>query len=149
MRANRHRDTEPELAVRRLVHKSGLRYRVATKPLREVRRTADLVFRPAKVAVFIDGCFWHGCRDHYVEPKANSDYWAPKISRNRERDAETDSMLEQAGWLVIRRWEHDNPELVADEIEKAVRSRRSKATESRPTGLVARPMWDPLDTVHP
>ncbi|MDN5692337.1 MAG: very short patch repair endonuclease, partial [Micrococcaceae bacterium] len=89
MRANRSRDTKPELLVRRLVHAAGLRYRVSAKPEKDLRRTAELLFRPARVAVFIGGCFWRGCPEHYIRPRANDGYWSDKVARNRERDAET------------------------------------------------------------
>ncbi|MGA4539043.1 very short patch repair endonuclease [Uniformispora flossi] len=106
MRGNRSRDTSPELALRKLVHAAGLRYRVAAKPLPGMRRTADLVFRPVRVAVFIDGCYWHGCPEHYVPPKTNPDYWRNKIARNIERDHDTDAKLVENGWTVLRFWEH-------------------------------------------
>ncbi len=83
MRGNRSRDTAPELVVRRLVHAMGLRYRVHTRPLPGLRRTADLVFTRQRVAVFIDGCFWHGCPEHHRQPGANSAYWSEKVARNR------------------------------------------------------------------
>lgn len=121
MLGNRSRDTRPELAIRRLLHKSGLRYRVASRPLAALRRTADVVFTRAKVAVFIDGCFWHGCEQHSKPPGTNSDYWSPKIEGNRRRDADTDEQLRAAGWTVIRVWEHDNPVEVAARITAAVR----------------------------
>ena len=105
MLGNRSRDTLPELALRRLLHARGLRYRVHARPLPEFRRTADLVFRPARVAVFVDGCFWHRCPEHGTHPKANSDYWTPKLDRNVARDRETDERLRREGWLVIRAWE--------------------------------------------
>jgi DNA mismatch endonuclease (patch repair protein) len=125
MLSNRNRDTSPELALRSLVHASGLRYRVAAKPLPGMRRTADLVFRPVKVAVFVDGCFWHGCPDHYVLPKTNQDYWREKIGRNVQRDRDTDARLREAGWLVLRFWEHEPPEVCAETICTTVRARRS------------------------
>ena len=84
----RTRDTAPELAVRRLLHAMGLRYRVDRQPLPGLRRRADLVFGPARVAVYIDGCFWHGCPEHgNPRPRANSGYWPAKIQRNQARDA--------------------------------------------------------------
>ncbi|MFJ3280268.1 very short patch repair endonuclease [Streptomyces halstedii] len=110
MQAIRSRDTAPELSVRKLLHALGLRYRVAAKPLPELRRTADIVFRPAKLAVFIDGCYWHGCPEHYVPPKTNSGYWSDKVSRNVTRDRDTDSRLRDAGWTVLRFWEHESPD---------------------------------------
>jgi DNA mismatch endonuclease (patch repair protein) len=125
MQRNRSRDTRPEVAVRSAVHAMGLRYRVAARPLREVRRTADLVFRGARVAVFVDGCFWHGCPDHFVAPRTNAAYWATKIGRNRDRDAETDALLAEAGWSVVRVWEHDDPVAGAARVSDAVAHRRS------------------------
>lgn len=121
MRGNRSRDTTPELALRRAVHARGLRYRTNVRPLPDVRRTADLVFRAAKVAVFLDGCYWHGCPEHLRLPTANRPYWSAKISRNRERDRETDALLAEAGWKVLRVWEHEDPEAAADRIEAVVR----------------------------
>lgn len=128
MLGNRSRDTKPELAIRSLVHARGLRYRVATRPLKDLRRTADMVFRPTKVAVFIDGCFWHGCPEHGTSPKANADYWAPKLERNKARDEETTIALQEAGWLVIRIWEHEPPERAAESIVEAVLGRRMYET---------------------
>ena len=121
MRGNRSRDTSPELRVRSLVHRRGLRYRVAQRPIPTLRRTADLVFRRAKVAIFIDGCFWHGCPEHYRPPSTNPDYWRDKIEGNCRRDQETDELLAQAGWEVLRFWEHEDPAGVAETIECSVR----------------------------
>jgi len=124
MQANRSRDTEPELALRRLLHARGLRYRVAARPLKGVRRTADLVFRPSRVAVFVDGCFWHRCPDHATDPKVNSGYWEPKLARNVDRDRETDQLLERAGWLSVRVWEHEDAAVAADRVARIVEARR-------------------------
>jgi DNA mismatch endonuclease, patch repair protein len=106
MRANRGRDTGPELALRRAVHARGLRYFVNRRPLKNVRRTADMVFPTARVAVFVDGCFWHGCPAHHTVAKINAEYWAAKVEGNRRRDAETDQTLLDQGWTVVRIWEH-------------------------------------------
>jgi DNA mismatch endonuclease (patch repair protein) len=125
MQANKGRDTKPELALRRAVHARGLRYRVSIRPVPSIRRTADLVFTKVKVAVFLDGCFWHGCPQHHTKARANADYWAEKVTRNRERDAETDRLLEKAGWTVVRVWEHEEPLQAAAVIADIVRSRRS------------------------
>ena len=125
MQAIRSRDTKPEQLIRRLVHAQGLRYRVAARPLPDLRRTADMVFRTAKVAVFIDGCYWHGCQEHYVPPKTNSGYWSDKVVRNMARDRDTDQHLEAAGWLVLRFWEHEPPGECADRIAAEVRQRRA------------------------
>jgi DNA mismatch endonuclease (patch repair protein) len=122
MRGNKSRDTSPELAVRRALHAKGLRYRVAARPLPDLRRTADVVFRAARVAVFIDGCFWHGCPDHYVPAKSHAAYWADKIDGNRDRDRDTDRRLEEAGWQVLRFWEHQDPREVATSVEAALRT---------------------------
>jgi len=127
MLGNRSRDTKPELRVRSLVHKRGMRYRVNQRPLPRVRRTADIVFRRARVAVYIDGCFWHGCDQHYREPKTNTPYWRDKVDGNRRRDRETDDLLESEGWLVLRFWEHDEACNAATEIERAVRARLSES----------------------
>ena len=127
MRANRGRDTGPELAVRRELHAMGLRYRVDHPLPFDRRRRADIAFTRAKVAVFIDGCFWHGCPEHGTTPKMNSAFWAEKIARNRARDEDTTERLEAMGWTVLRFWEHENPtscvELVRQTLLRIVRPR--------------------------
>lgn len=123
MRSNRRRDTSPELALRRILHARGLRYRVDFAPLATMRqRRADIVFTKARLVVFVDGCFWHGCPDHATFPVRNADYWLPKLERNRARDLETDAALADAGWRVIRIWEHEDPTDAADRIEAAYRA---------------------------
>ncbi|WP_460960347.1 very short patch repair endonuclease [Parasphingorhabdus pacifica] len=124
MQANKGRDTKPELALRRAVHALGLRYRVSMRPLPAIRRTADMSFSRAKVAVFMDGCFWHGCPEHHTQSATNSEFWAEKVRRNRERDRETDRLLVEAGWSVIRVWEHEDPQVGAARIAREVRFRR-------------------------
>jgi len=127
MQSQKTRDTAPELAVRRILHSRGLRYRVDCRPMPEFRSRADLVFRASKVAVFIDGCFWHGCPEHgRRQTKANSTYWRQKVARNAERDRRFDDALREAGWVPIRVWEHQDPADVADEIEATVRSRHNR-----------------------
>ena len=120
MQGNRGRDTGPEMAVRRAVHAMGLRYRVGVRPVQTLRRTADLVFTRQRVAVFIDGCFWHGCPVHYTVAKTNASYWSDKVVRNRERDNETNDALLASGWTVLRFWEHDDPAAVAQAIRSGV-----------------------------
>jgi DNA mismatch endonuclease (patch repair protein) len=121
MLANRRRDTKPELAVRRLVHAAGLRYRVDFAPLNHERRLrADLVFSRAKVAVFLDGCFWHGCPEHHTVAKRNADFWAAKVTGNRARDERVTALLVAAGWTVLRFWEHEDPAGVAAQIAETV-----------------------------
>lgn len=124
MQSNKRRDTKPELALRRAVHALGLRYRVDAKPLAELRRRADMVFPGTKVAVFLDGCFWHGCPEHHTVAKANATFWADKVSGNRERDRDTDARLSAAGWAVVRVWEHENPVEAASRVADVVRARR-------------------------
>lgn len=124
MQAIRSRDTKPERLIRRLLHAQGLRYRVAAKPLPELRRTADIVFRPTKVAVFIDGCYWHGCPEHYVPPKTNEGYWSDKVAGNMARDRDTNRLLTEAGWTVLRFWEHESPDECASAVLRIVLERR-------------------------
>lgn len=130
MRSNKSRDTKPELALRRAVHGLGLRYRVGIRPLPGFRRTADLVFTRVKLAVFVDGCFWHGCPDHHTQAKANADYWSDKVRRNRERDAETTEVLGREGWTALRFWEHQDPAESAQKISLVYRELRD-STGSR------------------
>jgi DNA mismatch endonuclease, patch repair protein len=125
MQRQRTRDTGPEVALRRLLHAAGFRYRVDAAPLPGLRRRADLVFGPARVAVFVDGCFWHGCSKHGDRAtKANSDYWWAKIDGNKRRDRETDEQLASRGWLPIRVWEHEPSDEAAARVAEAVCSRR-------------------------
>lgn len=135
MRANRGRDTKPELAVRRLLHGRGLRYRVDRRPVAKLNRRADVIFRREKVAVFIDGCYWHGCPTHHTKSKANAAFWSNKVRANRERDADTNLRLKEAGWTVIRVWEHEDPLAAADLIEKIVRHRRENPDSGPHTRL--------------
>lgn len=118
------RDTGPELALRSELHRRGLRFRVDRRPVAEIRTRADLVFPRARVAVYVDGCFWHGCPDHGTTPKANSGFWGPKLARNKERDRQIDEGLAAAGWTVVRVWEHEDPLEAADRVESVVRAAR-------------------------
>jgi DNA mismatch endonuclease, patch repair protein len=126
MQANRRRDTGPELAIRRPVHARGLRYRVDARPMPSVRHTANMVFTRARVAAFIDGCWWHGCPEHYRPPASNVRYWASKVTGNRDRDQLADEVLAAVGWAVVRAWEHVAPEAVASRIAAAVRHRSAQ-----------------------
>jgi DNA mismatch endonuclease (patch repair protein) len=123
MQANRGRDTRPELAVRRLLHARGLRYRVNYRCAGLRRRTIDIAFPARRIACFIDGCFWHQCEEHFVQPKTNVGFWAQKLASNRERDRNTDAVLAADGWLVLRFWEHQSPESICDQITRAVSGR--------------------------
>ncbi|MFD4540424.1 very short patch repair endonuclease [Streptomyces bauhiniae] len=126
MTANRGKDTKPELALRAALYRRGLRYRVGIRPLPDLRRTADVVFPKAKVAVFVDGCFWHGCPDHYRPAKKSGEEWSQKIKENRDRDASTTLTLQGQGWEVLRFWEHEDLDLAAEEIRMRVEERRSE-----------------------
>ena len=111
----------------------GLRYRVDFAPLTTRRRLkADVVFTRTKVAVFIDGCYWHGCPDHYRPARANSEFWSAKIVGNRERDLRTNAALVEAGWTVLRFWEHEPATQVAEAIA-AVVGRQSTSTKHQPS----------------
>lgn len=124
MRANRGFDTGPELRLRSLVHRAGLRYGINVRPEADFNRRADLVFRSAKVAVYIHGCFWHGCPKHYAPPKSNKRYWAEKVRRNRERDEETKRLLRNRGWKILVFWEHQSPEVSGARVIQTVLNRR-------------------------
>lgn len=131
MSAVRRRDTRPELALRRALHRRGLRYFVDRAPLRELpRRRADVVFPRTRLAVFVDGCFWHGCTEHMRPPQTNARWWSAKLQGNIARDRETDERLTAAGWCVVRVWEHEPVEKAAARVEAAVRRRE----EQRRTG---------------
>src|SRR5438046_6161456 len=106
MLATRQRDTAAEMLVRRALYAAGLRYRVNRTIIEGTTRRADLVFSSERVAVFVDGCFWHGCPIHATQPKANGSWWLDKLEANRRRDRDTDQRLNDAGWRVIRVWEH-------------------------------------------
>lgn len=118
----RRRDTKPELALRRLLHAAGLRYRVDRAPLPGLRRRADVVFTRAHVAVYVDGCFWHSCPVHATHPRNNAQWWADKLAANVARDRDTDRRLEEAGWTVVRIWEHEDPAVAAEKVLSAVRA---------------------------
>lgn len=123
MRGNQRRDTVPEMAIRRAVHARGLRYRVDSRPVPDLNRRADLVFTRAKVAVFVDGCYWHGCPEHGTVARTNVDYWSSKIQRNRARDRETNTLLAERGWVSLRIWEHETVTTAVEKIVAAVRDR--------------------------
>ncbi len=124
----RSRDTRPELAIRSELHRRGFRFRVDRAPLTGLRSRADVVFGPARVAVYVDGCFWHSCPEHGTRPKANAEWWEQKLKRNQERDAETNRVLREHGWEVVRIWEHEDPVAAADRVEGAVRRRLRPGT---------------------
>jgi DNA mismatch endonuclease, patch repair protein len=126
MRSNRGRDTKPELALRRELWHRGHRYLVDATPAgTSRRRRADVVLRGARIAVFVDGCFWHSCPQHLHVPKTHREWWTIKLASVVERDRRTDRELLAAGWLPLRVWEHEPAPEAADRIEAVLRQRRS------------------------
>lgn len=140
MRANRGKDTGPELALRRELHRRGARYRTNLRiELGEGRRVRpDVVFTAARVAVFVDGCFWHGCSEHRSIPASNVEFWTAKIAATRCRDARNDEWLMSEGWHVVRLWEHVSPADGADVVLRAVAEAR-QAQRSRSPAMYSEP----------
>jgi DNA mismatch endonuclease, patch repair protein len=149
MARTRGRDTKPELLIRSAMHRRGLRFRVDAPPIAGLRRRADVLFTRARVAVYVDGCFFHGCPIHATWPKHNANYWRQKIERNRDRDEDTNRRLDDAGWVVIRAWEHEDPEDVADRVARAVRQRLAErcpaSSTPPPTSPTPPSLGGPLD----
>jgi DNA mismatch endonuclease (patch repair protein) len=125
------RDTLPERALRSELHRRGFRFRVDRAPVKGLRSRADIVFGPARVAVYVDGCFWHSCPEHGTKPKANAEWWEQKLKRNQERDTATDRTLREHGWKVVRIWEHEDAVKAADRVQSAVESRREEEVDGR------------------
>jgi DNA mismatch endonuclease (patch repair protein) len=132
MRATRRRDTPGEIRLRSELHARGLRFRLDVPIVPNSRRRVDIVLASVRVAVFVDGCFWHGCPEHGTWPKAHGAWWAEKIQANQERDLDTNVRLRRAGWAVVRVWEHKDPSLAADRIASLVRSRKKLLNRKRP-----------------
>lgn len=125
MRAQARRDTAPELALRKELWAAGLRgYRVNWRLPLERPRTADVAFLTAQLAIFVHGCFWHGCSRHRSIPVANNEWWETKIARTKARDIETESHLRAIGWEVAQVWEHDDPRISACTISQMLKARR-------------------------
>jgi DNA mismatch endonuclease (patch repair protein) len=121
MRSNTRRNTKPEVALSSALHRTGLRFRRDHRVVAgDVKVRPDFVFTRARIAVFLDGCFWHSCPDHATRPSANSDYWQAKLARNRERDRTVNAALADDGWNVLRFWEHDEPAQIAEKVAAAV-----------------------------
>lgn len=129
MKSNRRRDTRPELAIRKQLFAQGVRYRVDYPLSFDKRRRADIVFPRQRIAVFIDGCFWHGCTEHYAAPRTNMEFWSRKVAGNRSRDQDTNERLAEAGWLVLRFWEHEAPGVIVETV-LAARACRSESRRS-------------------
>jgi DNA mismatch endonuclease (patch repair protein) len=132
------RDTEPELALRRELHRLGLRYRVDHPLPGMPRRRADVVFTAVHLAVFVDGCFWHACPEHATQPASNATWWSEKLKANVARDRDTDARLIEQGWCVLRFWEHADMRAAADTVEDTWRRRRGEADLS-PSGSRSTP----------
>ncbi len=137
MQAAKPRDTAPEKALRSVLHRKGLRFRTDEKPIKNINRKADIIFRSAKVAVFIDGCFWHGCPIHGTRAKANAKFWQNKIEQNQARDLDTNMQLRKAGWKVVRVWEHEDLEKASRKIYNLV-GKRTNYVSSSPTRASSR-----------
>lgn len=125
MKAVRRQGTKAELALRAALDALDIAYAVNDQPLPALQRKADILFRGEKVAVFVDGCFWHGCPLHGTQAKANAEFWREKIERNKQRDSDTNQHLQEAGWVVVRVWAHEEPEAAARKVCEIVRERRS------------------------
>jgi DNA mismatch endonuclease (patch repair protein) len=126
MQSVRQKNTSAESALRRELHARGLRYRLQVPVLTKPRRVADFAFIGLRVAVFVDGCFWHGCPDHATWPKRNAEFWRAKIEANRARDNDTDERLRAEGWKVIRVWAHEDPKVAAGRIAQILERRRER-----------------------
>lgn len=123
--------TGAEIALRRELYRIGMSYRVDIEVLKNPRRVADIAFPAKRIAVFVDGCFWHGCPEHATWPKQNAEFWRNKIETNRLRDADTDKRLEAIGWKVVRVWEHESPVTAAKVISKLVAEAKTERVQSQ------------------
>jgi DNA mismatch endonuclease, patch repair protein len=121
MQTQRRAGTDPEMVLRRRLHALNLRYRVGYRVPGLPRRTIDVAFPGRRVAIFVDGCFWHRCPVHYIPAKNNAAWWEAKLAGNVQRDRDTDRQLAEAGWTVVRVWEHDDMGSVADRIHALIR----------------------------
>lgn len=130
MQSNRPKNTGPELAVRSALHRAGLRFRVHYRPLQGLKREVDIAFTGPRVAVFVDGCFWHGCPLHATRPATNVEWWATKLDGNIARDRNTNEVLTKAGWRVLRFWEHVAPAEVVVAVVAQVAPRRAESPQS-------------------
>jgi DNA mismatch endonuclease (patch repair protein) len=117
--------TAPEMAIRKALHAQGLRYRVGLPVPGQRRRTIDVAFTRARIAVFVDGCFWHGCPKHGTWPKANSEWWRLKLAANRRRDQDTNRLLREQGWSVVRLWEHTSAPEAVDQVVRVLSAARA------------------------
>ena len=133
MRSNRSRDTHPEVALRSALHAAGLRFRKYYRPIPGSRSEVDVAFSRWKVAVFLDGCFWHGCPQHATRPVLHGEWWAAKLEANAARDTRTNRMLSEAGWTVLRFWEHEATDEVVAKVREGIALRRGAQSRQGPT----------------
>lgn len=135
MQANRRADTKPEIALRKALHHRGFRYRKDLRiEVQSMKVRPDIVFTRRKVAVFVDGCFWHVCPEHGRIPTTNDWYWAPKLRRNMERDRASNAALARAGWTVVRLWEHEDLTTAVDAVISALENRPEHVSDSMAAG---------------
>ena len=120
MKRVKNKNSNAELALRSKLHAEGLRFRLHRRVEGII---VDIVFPGPKVAVFVDGCFWHGCPEHATFPKSNQSYWLPKLAENKKRDKRQSNLLRESGWIVIRVWEHEDPKVAAKKITRIIRRR--------------------------
>jgi DNA mismatch endonuclease (patch repair protein) len=120
MRSNRSVDTGPEVKLRSALHRTGHRFRKHVQPLAGLRCSVDIAFTRQRVAVFVDGCFWHCCPEHGTRPKRNADWWSAKLDANVERDRRNTDRLTAAGWSVVRIWEHQTLDQAIADVESAL-----------------------------
>lgn len=129
MQSNRSRDTAPELALRSALHRRGLRFRKHVRPVAGLCCTVDVLFPTERLAVFVDGCYWHSCPEHRSYPITNGDWWRAKLSATRERDEHNTETLTRAGWTVIRVWEHEDVDVAARRVIETLESLRAERGE--------------------
>jgi DNA mismatch endonuclease (patch repair protein) len=128
MQSNTPRNTKPETALRAALHREGLRFRKHHRPFRSERLEIDVAFTSVKLAVFVDGCFWHGCPIHATFPRTNASWWSTKLARNRERDVRFGELLREGGWTILRIWEHEPLPAAVQSVVLALRELRDTKT---------------------
>lgn len=133
MQSNRSRDTGPEIAVRSALHRRGLRFRKHVRPIRGLACTADVLFPTERFALFVDGCYWHSCPEHATAPITNGEWWSAKLTATRERDHRNTATLVAAGWHVMRVWEHEDVERVAEAVLEVLGRLRLDHAQVAPT----------------
>ena len=126
MEAAKPKGTLPEIKLQSALEQVGVLFEVDVKPIDNLQRRADILIRDERIAIFVDGCFWHGCPIHGTQAKANAKFWADKINRNKERDLDTNRRLAEDGWTVLRIWEHEDPKQISNQVVELISIRRNK-----------------------